>query len=62
MHVDADEAAKVIYWMKGIYVSHTKKLYGKKKDYLGMYLDLSVYREIRVKTSDYPNKIVFDFP
>ena len=30
LHVDADELKKIIYWMKGIYSSHTKECRGKK--------------------------------
>ena len=38
-HFDADEVTKVIDWMEGIYLSHTKDYRGKKHDYLGMELD-----------------------
>ena len=40
--IDAYEATKVIYWMKGIYIIHMKEYHGKKYDYLGMDLDFSV--------------------
>ena len=40
--VDAEEVKKVIAWTKGIYGSHMKESCGKKHDYLGMDLALSV--------------------
>ena len=43
-HVDADDVTKVIDCMKGIYGSHTKESCGKKHNYTGMDLELSVDR------------------
>ena len=51
----------MIYWMKGIYGSHTRYSRGNKNDYLGMDLDLLLDGEVRVTTMDYPKKIVYEF-
>ena len=41
-HVDTYEVKKLIDWAKGIYGSHMEESGGKKKNYLGMDLGLSI--------------------
>ena len=42
LHVDTYEVTKLIDWMKGIYGSQMRESRGKKKNYLGMDLGLSI--------------------
>ena len=61
LHVDADKATKLIDWMKRIYGSNIKESCGKKHDYLGTNLELSVDGEVRVTITDDLKKIISNF-
>ena len=48
--------------MKGMYRDYMRISQGKKHDYLGIDLDLSVPWEVRVTMFDYLKKVIGDFP
>ena len=60
-HVNKELVDKMIEWMKGLYGQYMKISRGKKHDYLGMMLDLSVRGQFAVAIVDYPKGVISDF-
>ena len=52
LYVDEKLVTWIIKWMKSVYDKDMRVSWGKKHNYLGMYLNLSVLGEVRVTMVD----------
>ena len=59
--VDANEVTKMIQWLESEY-GEMHKSRGKIHDYLGMWLDYSIPREVRISMEEYLRGVLEDFP
>ena len=59
--VDANEVTKMIQWLDSEYGEmHGSR--GKRRDYLGMWLDYSIPGEVRISMEEYLRGLFDDFP
>ena len=60
-HIDRNMVTNTITWLKLIYVEMHRS-WGKKHDYLGMWLDFSLKGKVKVSMEDYLKKVIDKFP
>ena len=61
-HLSQDEIVKVVQGINDIYGENLAESVGTVHDYLGMTVDYSFTREVRINTWDYLGKVIKDFP
>jgi hypothetical protein len=61
-HVNRNEIMKIVQEIKNIYEENLTKNFGKIHDYLGMTLDFSFTKEVKVNMWDYLRKVIKEFP